>query len=85
MPLPLFLEYLSSPKPRWVLSQPPKPLPQPTHVPRQIKVQWWERLGHVFMFHPNQDPNEIFKGQYEGWVRVSDQRAREVLGPNRLW
>lgn len=39
--------------------------------------QWWERMGYVVILHPNIDPND--DPEFQGWVRVTEDRAREVL------
>lgn len=39
--------------------------------------QCWERHGLVLVLHPVVDPN--VPGVMTGWVKVSEQRAREVL------
>ena len=46
-------------------------------APMLLTGQWWERLGEVVFLpaaaNPNDDP------MYQGWVRVTEQRAAELL------
>lgn len=39
--------------------------------------QWWERMGYVVFLHPALDPN--WDPMFQGWVKVTEQRAKEVL------
>ena len=43
----------------------------------QPEGQWWERQGYVVFLHPSWDPN--YPGEMTGWVKVTEQRARELL------
>jgi hypothetical protein len=39
--------------------------------------QWWERMGQAVFLHPDVNPNS--DPLFQGWVKVSEARAKEVL------